>query len=273
MPRIEIHASDRTKAESTYLRRFARNVTSEMGEDGMIARIFEIMPPTSRWCVEFGAGDGEASSNTWTLLNQQGWQGVLIERAPHRFAALARRYQGADNVHALNRMVAIEGSDCLDQVLAQTPIPTCFDLLSIDIDGNDWHVWQSLSEYRPRLVVVEFNPTIPNEILFVQDRDPTVNQGASLRAFIELAAAKGYELIATTAYNAFFVDRTEFARFGITDNSIDAMHSPAESATYFFQLFDGRIEVAGCRKLLWSGHAFTSDDVQVLPLEQRVYRG
>src|SRR6202044_3183268 len=117
---------------------------------------------------------------------------VLIERDNARFAALRRTHAGRDGVIALNRMVGWEGRDRLDEILATTAIPPDFDVLCIDIDGNDYHVWAALDRYRPKVVVIEYNPTIPNEIAFVQAPDPAVAQGASLAAVAELGERKGY---------------------------------------------------------------------------------
>ena len=118
------------------------------------------------WCVEFGAWDGRHASNTYALISDAGYSAVLIESDPARFAALQRTHAGRSGVIALRRVVGFEGPDRLDRILAETPVPRDFDLLSIDIDGNDFHVWDAVEDYRPKLVVIEFNPTVPNEVDF-----------------------------------------------------------------------------------------------------------
>src|SRR5579872_1690072 len=100
-------------------------------------------------------------------------------------------------------------------MLVGTPIPRDFDLLSIDIDGNDYHAWAAVKTYRPKAVVIEFNPTIPNEVDFVQEPVTHLNHGASLAALVRLAREKGYELVSTTLNNAFFVEQKYFSRFNI----------------------------------------------------------
>ncbi|APB33392.1 iron ion binding protein [Gloeomargarita lithophora Alchichica-D10] len=63
-----------------WLNSYAHNITSQYGEDGIIAKIFEILPQQDDYfCVEFGAGDGFNLSNTHTLINQKGWYSVQIE--------------------------------------------------------------------------------------------------------------------------------------------------------------------------------------------------
>lgn len=129
--------------------------------------------------------------------------------------------------------------DTLEDFLARTPIPIDFDLLSIDVDGNDYHIWDSMTRYRPRIVVIEVNPTIPNDIVFVQDRDVNMRQGSSLAAIAELARKKGYELVCYHATNGFFVQAADFEKFGIADNSPDAMKRDASGR--IFSCYDGTI--------------------------------
>ena len=123
------------------------------------------------------------------------------------------------------------------------------------------------------VVVVEFNPTIPNDVVFIQDPDPTLNQGASLRALIELGKAKSYELVAATTCNAVFVDKALFGRFNIADNSIDAMHDLGNLETKFFQLYDGTLMLAGNDRLNWHGLAIDPEKIQVLPKHLRRFPG
>jgi hypothetical protein len=143
------------------LARFEENVTSQCGEDGVIRRALEIVGDRNRWCVEFGAGDGTRMSNTFALIDRDDYSAVLIESDPARFDALERTYTGRPDVTALHRLVGFEGPDRLDRILAPTSVPVDFDVLSIDIDGNDYHVWEALEHYRPKLVVIEFNPRSP----------------------------------------------------------------------------------------------------------------
>jgi len=79
MPKIEVKRRTRLKAESWIFIEFANNNTSQSGEDGIIDKIFNIITPASKFCVEFGAWGGVHLSNTWTLINDMGWEAVLIE--------------------------------------------------------------------------------------------------------------------------------------------------------------------------------------------------
>jgi hypothetical protein len=272
MPKIELRRVNRTKLESTYIRReFSRNVTSQYGEDGMIAKILELIGVENRWCVEFGAWDGKYLSNTWDLINNKRWSAVLAEGDEGRAAKLAETHAGRrGEVFVKHAFVGWEGPHSLDLILSGAPIPKNFDFLSIDIDGNDWHVWESLKNYRPRLVVVEFNPSASNQLYFVQDRDPTLNQGASLLALIELGKSKGYELAACNHINAMFVLAEEFPKLGISDNSIDAMYEEFMT-TEICQGYDGTIFPAGHMMLTWHGLPLLQEDFQILPKALRRY--
>ena len=180
------------------------------------------------------------------------WGGVLIEADPQRFQELSALYRDRSDVHCAQDLVGFEGHQSLDAVLdrAPVPLPYDFDLLSIDVDGADYHVWDSLQHYQPRLVVIEFNPTIPNHVVFIQSRSMSVHQGSSLLAITQLAKKKGYELVSTTTYNAFFVRACDYGLFGIENNSLEFMHD-VPMATDLFQLYDGTLFISGCKKLLW----------------------
>jgi hypothetical protein len=254
MPQISYRRVDRRKRESTYLLKSARNVKSQSGEDGVVDKLLELIghDPASAWCVEFGAWDGVHLSNTWNLINKHGYSGVLIEGSAERYQDLLKTYGDVQRVHCLHRLVSFEpGPDSLDSIFADTPMPKVFDVLSIDIDGNDWYVWASMQHYEPRIVVIEYNGTIPNDVAFVQDKDFSLNQGCSLLALIDLGKKKGYELAAVTIHNAIFVRAVDFPKLGIADNSIDAMHFPLYEGK-IFQGYDGTLFNVGLEKLRWT---------------------
>ena len=95
---------------------------------------------------------------------------------------LQASYPHSDRAIFINALVGFTSDANLDCLLREHPIPEDFDLLSIDIDGNDYHVWGAVHAYRPRLVLVEFNPTIANAVHFVQSKDLTITQGSSAAA-------------------------------------------------------------------------------------------
>lgn len=243
----------------------AANVTSISGEDGILQEIFRLIPGGNRWCGEFGAWDGKTYSNTYSLMTDHGWSGVFIEANPERFAQLSENYRGNARAHCVHEFVTFEGATTLDRLLAQTPIPKDLDLLSIDIDGNDYHVWDSLKEFRPKVVVIEYNQTIPDDVEFVQPRDMTVNQGNSLHSLVELGRSKGYELICVTAYNAILTLREYFPLFHLTDNSPRCLRPPGWEHFRLFQLYDGTFVVSGVERMPWHDLPLRQEKFQVVP--------
>jgi hypothetical protein len=272
MPIIKQIRRSLVNPKSVFLNEFIMNVTSQTGEDGIILKIFDVIEEKNRWCVELGALDGKQFSNTFNLLQNNAWNGVLIEGNETRFDALKKTYAGNSRVTLVNRMVCFKtAADSLDFVLRGIhDIPVNFDFISIDIDGNDYYIWDSLVFFRPRLVIIEFNPTIPNDVFFVQDKDFNVNQGSSLLALIELGKNKGYELVGATPFNGIFIVTEEFDKFNISDNSIDAMYTPILDGRIFHG-YDGTIYTAGMDRFLWGHGMIAPDALQVLPREQRAY--
>jgi hypothetical protein len=256
---------------STDLLARSRNITSEHGEDGVLEKVFEVIGEGERWCVELDALNGVHGSNVWHLIKERSWSGVLIEADRTYFEKLQQEYAGLARVQAINAFVSFEGEDSLDNIFSRTPLPHTFDLFSLDIDGNEYHLWDSLTKYRPRVMLVEFNPSIPNDITFVQPRDMTLFQGSSLRAFVELGKKKGYELVAANESNAFFVLKELFPKFGIADNSIDTLHTDHQYETKLFQLYDGTLCISGCDRLIWHRKPIDTEKLQVLPLYARRY--
>lgn len=250
---------------------YRNNVFSQCGEDGVLERIFEVLHVRRGTCVEFGAWDGKHFSNTCNLIQNHGWSGVMIEGSPAKFRTLQENYRARPDVILMNRLVDFEGPNCLDELLQDTPLANDFDLLSIDIDGNDYHILDSLNRYRPKVIVTEFNPTIPSHVEFVQARDMSVNQGSSVLSFTKLAAQKGYELVCCTDWNAIFVDRPYFALFGISDNTPATLWQVKDHLTSLFILYDGTIKLAGNTSLLWHPGRIEEEKIQVLPQHARVF--
>lgn len=228
--------------------------------------VLDRLPERNRWCVEFGAWDGLVGSTSRRLILERDYSAVLIEGNHERFAELQKNYAGQARVIPRNQFVGFTEADGLDAILAGTPAPADFDFLTVDIDGNDYHVWNAVVKYRPKLVMIEFNPTIPPEVSFIQPASPAVNQGSSLTALAALGKRKKYELVAVLGVNAFFVTAELFPQFGLTDNRVETLWTERDCVTYFFTGYDGQVFLRGCRKLPWQeGTPFHEAQVQVLP--------
>ena len=239
--------------------------------EAAIEKLLEKLPVRNRWCVEFGAADG-IDSTTRNLIANHGYSAVLIEGSPSRFAQLKKNYEGRDDIVTLQQFVGFTAQDGLDAILSKFPIPPDFDFVTIDIDGNDYHVWNAIIKYRPKIVMIEFNPTIPSEVQFVQPADPMVSQGTSLATMVELGKTKGYELVAVLGVNAFFVANEIFPAFEIADNRITTLWNNRDCVTYVFCGYDGRIFLRGSRKLPWHDTVpLRESDMQVMPAIARGY--
>lgn len=189
---------------------YKSNVYSQFGEDGIIEKIFDIIGRESKVCIEFGAADGFSLSNTAKLWSREGWTGVLIESDPNRFIHLQENVKDYPCKLLLEKVGMRE--DSLESILAKHQLSfAAVDFLSIDIDSDDYYVFQSLNYLRPRLVLCEYNPTFPPE-LDVYPEYRKNYMGCSLGALNRIAKEKGYTLVAVTDTNAFFVRNDEFTK-------------------------------------------------------------
>jgi hypothetical protein len=247
------------------LNEYSENVYSQSGEDGILERLLELIGERNRFCVEFGAWDGLHLSNCANLIRNKGYLGVLIEADEHRYAELETNYQGFPNATTLRALVGFGTGDNLDTLLSDIPMPEDPDVLSVDIDGNDYHAWASIQRLRPKVVCIEFNPTVPNAVDFVQAADSSIRQGCGIRSLVNLGKEKGYELACCTSWNAFFVDARFFARLEIADNSLESMRTDTGFVTYIFSGYDGRILLEGYRRLPWHEIPFAEKKAQQLP--------
>lgn len=218
------------------LSNFSENVYSQFGEDGIIREILDRLRSHVRldsWCVEFGAWDGIFLSNTCRLIREDGFSAVLIEGDKRKAQVLERNFPQKE-VHKVCQFIHFEGPDSLDATLSRTPIPNDFDFLSIDVDGVDYHIFESIVSFRPKVICIEYNPTIPNAVDFVQARDFAVKQGSSARAIVRLAKEKSYSLVATTDCNLIFV-RDDLTNFVIDEEQrIESLNPSGNDGTYIF---------------------------------------
>ena len=191
------------------LRNFEERVYSQNGEDGILKEIFRRIGVTNRYFVEFGAQSGE-EGNCARLAREEGWRGLLLEADAHFFARLQALYAARPGVRCAQAVVT---SVNIEELLAAHGAPAAFDLLSIDIDGNDYWVWAAIQRWRPRVVVIEYNASYAPPRRWVMAEDPnyqwngTTYYGASLASLTALGRRKGYTLVGTDSLgvNAFFV--------------------------------------------------------------------
>jgi hypothetical protein len=214
-----IHAVEKKRLSD-----YGANMYSQFGEDGIVKKIFDIIGTRSKVAVEFGAWDGFHLSNTAALWAKDlSWKAILIEGDASRFKELIKN-TAQYNVLPINAWVGIDENDCLETLLKKHRIDQTIDILSIDIDGNDYHIFESLKDIRPRLVIVEYNPTIPVEIDVYAPYAPDNNFGQSVAALNRIAEKKGYKLVALTVTNAFYVLEDDFKKFSAFETDLRMMN-------------------------------------------------
>jgi Methyltransferase FkbM domain len=200
--------------QSGDLRSFEQQVYSQNGEDGIIKEILRRIGVKHRFFVEFGVEDGK-ECNCARLVREENWAGVFLEAAPEKWQKLREYYGPWSQVHCQQTAVS---SRNIETLLAAHQVPNDFDVLSIDIDGNDYWVWKAIERWQPRLVVIEYNAAYPPPVRWVIQEnlehrwDHTNYYGASLTSLVLLGRQKGYTLVASDSrgVNAFFV-RSELA--------------------------------------------------------------
>lgn len=184
---------------------YEKSIYSQQGEDGIIARIFELIGTDTKFAVDIGAYDGRITSNVMAL-EDQGWQALKLEGGDIADTDEAKR--NGVKKHWVTPENVIE--------LMQTyEVPQDFDFLSLDIDSIDYHVLKQLldSNYNPRAIVTEYNasygPVLPVVVKYPVDPGKLWGDyyGASLAAFYYLLREHNYRLIycESNGVNAFWV--------------------------------------------------------------------
>lgn len=214
------------------LLRHGYKVYSQNDEDGLIAEVFRRIGAPNRTFVEFGVETGRECNTLWLLA--QGWRGLWIEANEAACAEISARLAhliAGDRLRLANALVT---TDSIDAIIEGELGGVEVDFLSIDIDGNDFWVWQAIRSIRPRLVCIEYNATWRPPVSIVTPYDPawrwdgTSYYGASLAALTVLAREKGYALVGCclAGANAFFVREDLLQDEFFEPNSAEAHYEP-----------------------------------------------
>lgn len=199
---------------------FEQSFFSQSGADGIIRTIFDKIGTTNKFCVEFGIHLTEGNT---LYLKSKGWDCLWMD-ASGDGEIINKEFITAENINDLFK---------------KYKVPKEFDLLSIDMDGNDYWVWKAIEKYSPRVVVMEYNPTIPPTESKTIKYDPnfcsehneknemTSYYGASLLALKKLGESKGYKLITcdNMGDNAFFV-RSDLIKENFEIKEIEDIYKP-----------------------------------------------
>ena len=188
---------------------FELRAFSQNGEDGVLAEILRRTGAPTRTYVEFGVESGR-EGNCVYLADVAGWRGVFMEAEDEMYAALEHKYAAQQRVRTVQATIT---PDNVERVFAEAAVPPEPDILSIDVDGQDYWIWEAITSYRPRVVVIEYNSSLDARRRLVQPNEPqqvwggSDFYGASLGALQSLGGSKDYRLVHTelNGVNAFFV--------------------------------------------------------------------
>ncbi len=205
---FDLHEHPRN-GDSRRLLRYQFQVCSQNEEDGIIRDIFRRVGTTGRYFVGVGVGGGK--ENNTALLLSEGWKGTWIEDEEALLDTLERR-RGLCNGR-LKWLIPSISRENAAAIFERLGVAREFVLLSIDVDQNTSYIWEGLRGYRPRVVVIEYNPAIPPDVHWKVAYDPErtlveiYNYGASLNAYDKLGRELGDSLVGCefTGNNAFLV--------------------------------------------------------------------
>jgi hypothetical protein len=173
-----------------------QNVYSQNGEDGIIAFILARMNITTNGrFVEFGAWDGIFLSNTYQLFKEHNWSGVYIEADEVKYAQLCYNFKDYKNrIDCVNAYVGFGKTDTIDHVIDASHFKDKeIDLLSIDVDGLDYNIFEKMERYSPKIICIEVNAghsPLYDQVIPIHVAQNNIGQ--SMKVISDLAARKGY---------------------------------------------------------------------------------
>lgn len=187
---------------------------SQWGEDGIVDWLLTRLPGIPEIFVEFGVGDYR-ESNTRLLLFLRNWRGLVMDGSEAHVDSIMTQdlYWRFD----LTAKCAFIDKENINQLISTFGVQGDIGLLSVDVDGNDYWVWQAIEVVSPVIVVCEYNAvlgdvhriSVPYQVDFQRTSAHYSNLyfGASLPALIHLGEQKGYRFVGTNSNgcNAFFV--------------------------------------------------------------------
>jgi hypothetical protein len=199
------HSDERRLLRSGY------RVYSQADEDGIIHEIFRRVGEGKRTFLELGVGNGLENNTLFLLI--QGWSGIWIEGSERKAAASKRNLAAQISEGHLQVEQHFAIAPTIDKKIASLTAGRDIDLLSIDLDGNDYYILDAIRSVSPRVIVAEYNSKFPPDIPWTIEYneahrwDGTDYFGASLKSLELLLGARGYSLVGCSILgtNAFFV--------------------------------------------------------------------
>ncbi|MDR3645990.1 MAG: hypothetical protein P4L22_00430 [Candidatus Babeliales bacterium] len=225
--------------ENTY-HKYCKNVYSQNGEDGILEQILKELEINNGTFCEFGASNGITSSNTYNLIKNHNFSGMAIELDQSLYQKCVETYKNFPNVQVFHGGVFYNDlNNDLNSWLKKGNLPYDLDVLSIDIDYDDYFVWKNLTEFSPKIVIIETNPyrdpvfeELPgkpsseyNIDLLKQWHPARIAAGCSFISAITLGLNKGYIPVSYTGNITFvrkdLVTKLHEFPYTISDNPYD----------------------------------------------------
>jgi hypothetical protein len=191
---------------------------SQTGEDGILLLIFSLIGTTNRRVVELCAGNAVQSNSANWIVNH-GWTGLLIDGDPSN-VRIAREFYDQCRDTPIWQPTIVERwitKENVNATIQEHGFSGDLDLLSLDLDGNDYWIWEALDVVRPRVMIVEYESGFGPQRRIVQKYAPDFvwqrnhlglpSHGASLAAYVDLGRRKGFRLVAVNrlCFNAVFL--------------------------------------------------------------------
>ncbi len=194
-----------------HLAHFEHQVYSQNGEDGILAEIFRRIGTTDRKFLEIGVGNGLINNTAFLLA--QGWSGWWVDGDAYALQRLRTTFRPQLESTRLRLREMYITAENIRGALEQEGVTPGLDLFSLDIDRNTYWIWEALPQLQARVVVVEYNASIPASMDWKVDYngsqtwDGSFCLGASLKAYERLGNRLGYNLVGCdlTGTNAFLV--------------------------------------------------------------------
>jgi hypothetical protein len=213
---------------------------SQHDEDGHLLFIFTILGTLNKTTVEICCGDGLECNSTNLIINH-GWSGLLVDGDLKNIEKADRFFKGNLSTYGYPPKCTQEWVTCdnINNIVHNAGISGEIDLLSIDVDGVDYWLWNAISVVSPRVVVVEVNTRLGPEESITVPYDPNFQAqftgsgyayaGASLKALEKLGQKKGYSLVGTNLYstNAYFIRKDLMPQFLLHEQTaLDCFRHP-----------------------------------------------
>ena len=189
-------------------------VFSQWGEDGIVEWLVAHVPVPNHRFVEFGVENFREANCRFLMMNRN-WRGLVMDGSDAHMAFV--RSEACYWMYDVTAKAAFVTADNIDALITEAGFAGPLGILSIDIDGNDYWIWERIGSVDPAIVICEYNPILgdryPIVVPYADDftrfasHHSGLHFGASIAALRHLAERKGYTFVGTNSngINAFFV--------------------------------------------------------------------